>query len=132
MKKTTVQIVGFEGYDSDLGGFTLRVRINGTEHEIINQCFPYEDGYAESLVDVYGSRADCLCFVDGRDWLPEDFVSDCGGDEEFAEKVLHSLVDEVVNAYGIYEEERTETSGKDKEYEQKAANGWFVDVECGD
>lgn len=125
-----VQIVGFDGYDSDFGGFTLRVLINRNEHEIINQCFPYEDGYAERLIDVYGSGADCLCIVDGEDGPTKDFIADCGGNEEFAEKVLHSLVDEVVNANWIYEEDVTEVSGKDKEYEKKAANGsWVVDVE---
>lgn len=124
-----VQIVGFDGYDSDVGGFTLHVLINGNEHEIINQCFPYEGGYADRLADVYGSGADCLCIVDGKDVVTEDFIADCGGNEEFAEKVLHSLVDEVVNANWIYEEDVTEVSGKDKEYEKKAANGWFVDVE---
>jgi hypothetical protein len=33
-----VQIVGFEGYDNDLGGVTATVLVNGEKHTIAIQC----------------------------------------------------------------------------------------------
>lgn len=129
--KNAIQISQFEGYDEEFGGFIVHVLIGGNEHEIAYQCYPYQDGYAEELVDVYGSGADCLYWVDGEELkLSESFIADCDGDE-FAEKVFRAVIDEIIDADWIHEEEMTEKSGsgKDKEYEQKAARGWFVNVE---
>lgn len=60
-----VQIVGFEGYDNDLGGVTATVIVNGEKHTIAIQCCVTEDGeYAENDHD---NPEDNRWFIDGFD-----------------------------------------------------------------
>lgn len=60
-----VQIVGFEGYDNDLGGVTATVLVNGEQHTIAIQCCVSEDGeYAEN---DYNNPEDNRWFIDGLD-----------------------------------------------------------------
>lgn len=60
-----VQIVGFEGYDNDLGGVTATVLVNGEKHTITIQCCVTEDGeYAENDHD---NLEDNRWFIDGLD-----------------------------------------------------------------
>ena len=60
-----VQIVGFEGYDNDLGGVTATVLVNGEKHTIAIQCCVTEDAaYAENDHD---NPEDNRWFIDGFD-----------------------------------------------------------------
>ena len=60
-----VQIVGFEGYDNDLGGVTATVSVNGEKHTIAIQCCVTKNGkYAEN---DYNNPEDNRWFIDGFD-----------------------------------------------------------------
>lgn len=60
-----VQIVGFEGYDNDLGGVTATVLVSGEKHTIAIQCCVTKNGkYAENNHD---NPEDNRWFIDGFD-----------------------------------------------------------------
>ena len=60
-----VQIVGFEGYDNDLGGVTATVLVDGEKHTIAIQCCVTKGGeYAEN---DYDNPEDNRWFIDGFD-----------------------------------------------------------------